>query len=383
MAFRILHVANFAHRTKGAGFAGVQFKLTNGLIRAGHHVLAFSDRDAARAATPFRSRKVGTRGANRALLDVAAAFRPDIVLFGHADTIAAETLGQIRQLVPGVRLAQWNVDPLFDVENLTRIRAKLGDVDWTFVSTAGPMLSSLAGRRVAFLPNPVDPSIERGRGFEARDRPYDVFYAVGSAAIGRNHCGIDSTAAAIAGRLRTRLAGVSFLLPGIEGPHVEGADFDAAMVSAKMGLNISRRNDVPLYSSDRFAHLAGNGLLVFIDRATGYGDLFGEDELAFYSTEDELAAKIQRFAGDDPARMRMAHRGWLAYHAMFGATRVARYMLEVMEERADPSAFAWRPEGRVVPQAGLEPASLAAVDFESTASTNSATGAPGGSEAGV
>lgn len=30
----------------------------------------------------------------------------------------------------------------------------------------------------------------------------------------------------------------------------------------------------------------------------------------------------------------------------------------------------------VVPQAGLEPASLAAVDFESTASTNSATGAP-------
>ncbi len=38
---------------------------------------------------------------------------------------------------------------------------------------------------------------------------------------------------------------------------------------------------------------------------------------------------------------------------------------------------------KVVPQAGLEPACLSAVDFESTASTNSATGASGAHPTGL
>jgi hypothetical protein len=45
----------------------------------------------------------------------------------------------------------------------------------------------------------------------------------------------------------------------------------------------------------------------------------------------------------------------------------------------------WRmkAEGRMVPLAGIEPALLAELDFESSASTSSATGAFGGPASGV
>ncbi len=353
MPYTILHVANFLSRPKGAGFASIQYKLTNGLIRAGHNVVTFSDREVARASTPFLSRKLGTKGANRRLLTLATDLRPDLVLLGHADTIHPETLAEIRQLLPGVRMAQWNVDPLFEEDNMARIRSKQSAVDWTFATTAGPLLQALgAGGPAAFMPNPVDAGIERGRSFEADGLPVDIFYAVGSAGFGRSHCGIDSSAGDIAGRLKDRLPARSFLLPGIDGPHLGGAACLDAMRSAKIGLNISRRNDVRLYSSDRIAHLAGNGLVVMIDRATGYGDLFAEDELGFYSTEDELVDKLDRLTRDDNARKALGKRGWRAYRSMFDATRVAQYMVGVLDGRIDAAGFDWRtrPHCKVVPE---------------------------------
>ena len=42
-----------------------------------------------------------------------------------------------------------------------------------------------------------------------------------------------------------------------------------------------------------------------------------------------------------------------------------------------------RADGRMVPLAGIEPALLAELDFESSASTSSATGAFGGPASGV
>lgn len=349
MPYTILHVANFLLRPKGAGFASVQYKLTNGLIRAGHNVVTFSDREVARASTPFLSRKVGARGANRRLLAMAEDLQPDIVLLGHADTIQSGTLAELREVVPGVRLAQWNVDPLFEDDNRARIRAKQAEVDWTFATTSGPLLDALGkDGPVAFMPNPVDPTIELGRSFDAEDLPVDIFYAVGSAGFARHHCGVESSAGAIAERLRARLPGRTFLLPGIDGPHLGGAAGLAALCSAKIGLNISRRNDVHLYSSDRMAHLAGNGLLVMIDRASGFGELFGEDELGFYSSEDELVAKLERYTRDHAARRAMAKRGWRAYRLMFDATRVGQYLVGVIAGRIDPSTFDWaaRPDCR-------------------------------------
>ena len=48
---RIVHASNFGRKAKGAFQHGVEHKITNGLIRNGHAVSNFSDRDVARAGT--------------------------------------------------------------------------------------------------------------------------------------------------------------------------------------------------------------------------------------------------------------------------------------------------------------------------------------------
>lgn len=358
MALTILHVANFSDRPKGAGFAAVQYKLTNGLIRAGHNVVTFSDRDAARAATPLLSRKVGKRGANRRLLALAEALQPDLILLGHADTVRPLTLAAMRERLPGVRLAQWNVDPLFDPDNVDRLRAKMGLVDWTFVTTAGPLLSALqaGGHKVAFMPNPADISIERSRAYESRDLPWDVFYAVGSADFTRFHCGAEVAPRDLMERLRARLPGRRFLTPGIDHPHLAGEACNAALREARIGLNISRRNDVTWYASDRMAHMMGNGLLTATERGSGFDQLFAEDEMAFYSNEDELAGLLERYLADDDGRREVARRGWRAYHRMFDSTRVARYLIAVTHGSVDPAGFNWRGEREAVPRTLLHTA---------------------------
>ncbi|WP_404385140.1 glycosyltransferase [Caenispirillum salinarum] len=333
-------------RAKGAGHFGVSFKLSNGLVRAGHFVLNFSDRDIARASTIFRTTKAGIGGVNRTLLEVAQDYHPDLILFGHADTIRRQTLEALREKLPQAILAQWNVDPLFEADNVARINSKIDLVDWTFVSTAGSMLRDLAAdsHRVAFLPNPVDPSIERARCFEM-DRealPHDLFFPAGLGTQERFHAGRMTCGNEIADRIHERMPDLRCDLPGVNGaPRKFGRPYEIALSSAAMGLNLSRRNDVHLYTSDRMAHLCGSGLLTFIDRATGYGELFDESELGFYSTEDELLQRIAAFRADDATRRRVAEAGWRAYRTMFDATRISAYMIDVMYESVDPWAFRW------------------------------------------
>ena len=66
---KIIHVANRAERYKGARSYGLPYRINNGLVRDGHHVCWFSDRDMARYLAPLPTRKLGVGKCNRALLE--------------------------------------------------------------------------------------------------------------------------------------------------------------------------------------------------------------------------------------------------------------------------------------------------------------------------
>ncbi len=176
---------------------------------------------------------------------------------------------------------------MFDADNIRRIRSKLDVVDATLVSTAGEALAPLRapGKRLGFLPNPVDFSIEKGLNHSRTDLPFDVFYACGNPARPlRTICGRDWNMNDFASALLEAVPGMRACFPGIHGtPHFTGARYQTALESAAIGLNLSRRADMLLYSSDRLAHMIGNGQAVLIERATGYDRLFADDELAFFS----------------------------------------------------------------------------------------------------
>ena len=74
----VVHAANFGIRPKGAFQNNVERKLTNGLIRNGHQVLNFSDRDAAMAGSLLGPHRVGGgKYANKAFRDLCINIRPD------------------------------------------------------------------------------------------------------------------------------------------------------------------------------------------------------------------------------------------------------------------------------------------------------------------
>ena len=146
----------------------------------------------------------------------------------------------------------------------------------------------------------------------------------------------------LVGDLRRAVPGLRTRLAGLEGqPHLAGAVYQDALASCAAGLNISRRQDFFLYSSDRLAHMIGNGQAILIDRATGYDTLFGPDEMAFFSTIDELVGDLRRMIAEPAWRQSLASAGRARYLALFSETPVARYVIEVALGTCRPGDYRW------------------------------------------
>ena len=335
---KILLVGNFYGAGNGGTYYMIMPKLAQGFARLGHNFYVYNDREIARARSFVGSRKFGILPANSRLVDVAREFQPHLVVLGHCEMIWSRTLRRIREVCPGVRIVYRNVDPLIHAENVKKIERRAGVVDGIFLTTAGEVLRRFARLEtfVAFMPNPVDPSIEVGRGFERSDQENDVFFAGGP-------LGDDHPRQVIFRDLRAALPQVRFDFRGasFDTPYAMGAAYLAALANTKMGLNLSRTNDYYLYSSDRMAQYTGNGLLTFVHRGASFGDIYNEDELAFYDSNEELIDKIAYYKEHDAGRRQVAERGWQKSHKYFNVTRVARYIIEQTFAEAFSDDYPW------------------------------------------
>ncbi len=318
---RIVHVSNFTVKWNGESFFTIPYKLNNGLTRLGHNVFSVCDRDIADSYL-LGIRNAGIRHANRKVQQICEEVRPDLVLLGHCTLISPSMVSSLRQIVPGVRIAHWNCDPLFHPDIMQRLRSLAPIVDATFVTTAGPLMQSIAqaGGRVAFMPNPVDKSIETLRVFEKDDLGIDLLF-IGSPIKER---------VAVCETIRKEIPDLKFETRGFGGaPAVFGARLFDLLGRSKMGLSLNRRDDVYLYASDRMSIMMGCGLLTFVDRRTGFEVIFGPDDLVLYDDVGELLEKIRTMKSDDGLRREVARRGWEKIHEIFSETRVAEWILGV------------------------------------------------------
>ena len=152
-------LVGFSERNKyfGGFFHATLHKLRNGFIRAGSHVVWFSDRDIADYSAPFRLRPLGQRVANAKLLRLVDSIEPDVICLMHADLIADATIATIRRLHPATRIVSIYLDPLTDDRFGVRFRNACGLCDVSFATTAGERLARYADAgNVGFVPNPID-----------------------------------------------------------------------------------------------------------------------------------------------------------------------------------------------------------------------------------
>jgi hypothetical protein len=349
---RVLHVSHQHLKYLGTRNYLIPVRINNGFIRNNHEVFWFSDRDVARCSNLLGSRKLGVGACNRKLLDVCRNYRPDVIALSSADIIEPETLAEARKLLPNVAIFQYYVDPLFDASNFRNVRSKADVVDWTFVTTAGPVLSGIAGARsrVAFIPNPVDPSIDVHRCHEHPNLPCDVFFA--------GHMSKWQDPDDLRGRahqlIRDRLpqARSAFYGHG-PSPSLFGAAFMQALGQAKIGLNFSQRTpaassgpggELYLYSSDRIGLYQGNGLLVFSTRAFSLAELYGSDSMVEVEGADEFIDKLRFYLEHDDERRKVARVGYELGHREFNERLVSQYMIETTLGLPFSHAYRWPTE---------------------------------------
>ena len=338
---RVLLIDNLMIRRYGNLRMGPGRKLMCGCVRNNFRFCEFSDRDMARLLAPLGIRPLGGVIANRKLVKTARNFRPDAVLLGHCDYVTNETLEEIRHALPGVKIAHFNVDPIWQPGTRAQIERRKHVCDALFVTTAGPDLRTWATGRnvVAYMPNPSDPSMENQDNSlkDAAAFARDFFYA-GNPRPGDPRM---ETVRFLQARLAGRLA---FDFYGMDKPSIWGAAYEEVLASSKMSVNLNRREGDKWYSSDRIAHLMGYGILTFLSDKGRMQDFFSSDECVYWSEPGDLAEKILWYHAHDAARRKVAHAGRERYHRLFSGARTLKFMLETLWGEPYTESYEWAGE---------------------------------------
>lgn len=348
---RILFVGNGNIKHMGARYYDPGRKLHNGFLRNGHNVFWMSDRDIARSKTVLGSKSLGKKYCNMYFLATCRNFMPDLIVLYFADIITTRSITEARRILPGVKVTQFNVDPIFREHNMKQIRTKLPVVDSTFITTAGPALKRFGNKDgfVSFVPNLVDASIDWPRCHENSGQPHDAFWAL------RATNGKTVTDRRITIPLFIEQSGkVDIDYYGMNGkPELYNADYYNKIADCKMGLNISvnrtwdntpiaKPEELYLYSSDRITHYMGSGLLTFNTRENALDEMFIEDEeMIFFDEQEELLDKLVYYKKNDEERKKIAAAGWKKSHENFNERLVAKYIVESTFEKKLTENYQW------------------------------------------
>ncbi len=326
---KILFVGNFGYKKNYHQFYNCDYKFYFGLIRNNHSVYQFSNRDLARQEGFFKSRFGSENSVNKKLIKTVRELKPEIIFLSHCDMIRNETLQIIREENKNIKIAEINVDALW-VEHIKKyLLERAAVLDALFLTTSGDQLNDFKKvnpeLKVSYIPNPVDSSIDTGKGFEKTDHEYDIFFG------GRGDYRTPTLH-----YVKTNLPEVKFNVLGLWGKDITyGQKYLDEMRKCHTGLNLPQFvEDIyqpPLYSSDRIAQIFGNGLLTIIHEKTQLQTMFEPDvEAVYYSEWEDLAEKIQKFTIDKGKRNLIAEKGWNKYHMLYNSKNITQDMVDLV-----------------------------------------------------
>jgi hypothetical protein len=304
----------------GLMFYAFGYRVANGFIRNGHFVLAVSDRDSRNLM--FNSRLAGAWHANRQLYLVARELQPDLLVLQHCDLISSDTISRVRETVPHCRVAAVYYDNIFDTSSARRFQGFLASADFGFATTGGVTLAQFAEVcPVAYIPNPIDISIDNTVAYAVPRKTIDVFCAIGVSGHTSRWQVVDELT-----KLKPDLR---YALHGREKQErLLGDAYYQQIAESKVGLNLNRFEG-DLCASDRMAQYLGNGLLLATARRSGFPAYFNDDEMIFFDNAEELANKIEWAVAVDDRWRAMAERGRAKALAIMDGRLVADFIMRM------------------------------------------------------
>jgi len=237
----------------------------------------------------------------------------------------------IKNYYPQIKISQWFLDRMDShwISNKKRFLDKLDVMDASFCTTSPKILKFPKDKFIYFIPNPVDKSFEVLKNYKHKNLKNDVFFAMSHGV----HRGVlkkgkfDERENFLV-KLTNKLPNIKFDFYGLENKQPIWADnFIKSLSQSKIALNLSQGRPSKYYTSDRFAQLIGNGLLVMIDKKTRLGDFFNKDEIVTYSDINDLSKKIEKYSNDDTLRQKIAKKGKDKYFKYFNSTIVAEFII--------------------------------------------------------
>lgn len=335
---KILHIANFGFNKQGAHFYCTDRKISAGLTENGHFVYDFSFRDMARMGTIFKTKKLGANWANKEILKIVKNLKPHLILVGHSDLLSVETLLYIRENYPQIKMAFWFVDWLCEPHKVNFVQSMATVVDAVFCTTGGELLQQFKyhHNKVAYIPNMVFGAVESLQQFNQTQYQHQLVF-----------CGTvykDPAREGFLHIIKQQLGDQLSCFGAFDQPTFYGQDYLDLLSKSRCGLNLSRRNDITLYSSDRIAQLTGNGLLTFSAEIPGFRQLYQDDEVVYFKDAHDLIEKYEYFSTHLGQAKQVAINGHKKSHTSFNSARVTKFMLELIFEQSLSEQYEWSHE---------------------------------------
>jgi len=258
----------------------------------------------------------GQRDLNRALLHEAVSFRPDVILIGKGACFAPGTLRAVRAAT-GASLINWATDDPFNRAAGTRsLRDSIPLYD-LYVCTKRAVMADIerAGcRRVAYVRFAYKPQVHFPEAPSTADERArfgcDVGFVGGC---DRDRGPYFEALVAALPHLRINFFGRYYdRFPRLK-PYwrsmANGRDFRLAVSGARISLNLVRRANRDDHVMRTFEVPACGGFML-AERTPAHEQLFAEDrEAAFFSSPDEMVAKVNEWLKRDEDRIRVAAAG--------------------------------------------------------------------------
>ncbi len=339
---KILHIADMHNRHKGRLFYSSGKKINNGFIKNDYNVLQISDRDFLQSNILNYKKPLFISHIDKTIEN----FIPDIILFGHVDSLNENDFFYLRNKYKNIKFSQYFVDtldPNFEQHKRHKKRffLKYQYCDTNFITSDPNVLNFIDSDKTFFIPNVCDKSIDVLENYKYTNLEYDVFFALSHGqhrgVMKKGH--IDERSVFIN---QLNLDNINTNFFGILKSPIWGEEFFNQLSKTKMGINYNRGESLKYYSSDRISLLISNGLLTFLQKGYSYEDFFEDQkDVVYFDTSKDLSDKIRYYSKNDNKRCEIARNGKLKYFNLFENVLVTKYMVEKILDRKISSKLVW------------------------------------------
>ncbi|MBD1168363.1 glycosyltransferase [Pelagibacterales bacterium SAG-MED06] len=333
---KILHVANFNENSDGRLFYSFANKLNSGFIKNNHIVETISDRSYIKLNRSILNPFSDIKKFNNKILNTLKNFSPNMLLIGHVFNIKKDVFEYCNK--NDIKICSWYIDSVskefLNKDKKQKFLSNLKFIDKCFITSSPKIFKkNKYFKKIRFIPNPVDSSIDYLKNFNNTDFNFDIFSAISH---GQNRGvlkkGKFDEREKFIKEIIYNLPQLKFASFGMDNfEPIWGANYYNYLSKSKMAINISRGSYQNLYSSDRISSLIGNGLLVFINKKAQFQKLFTNNEVVFFNNKKDLISKINYFSANDKSRVKFSKQAYNKYHKHMNNRVISDYILNSVD----------------------------------------------------